>query len=63
MSNGSWNVGSFSGMAIAAGLSVVALVGVGAWQIWGAVHGGEALRAENMTITPLAEQARTPFSG
>lgn len=50
-------------MAIAAGLSVVALVGVGAWQIWGAVHGGEALRAENMTITPLAEQARTPFSG
>ena len=41
----------------------MALVGVGAWQIWGAVHGGEALRAENMTITPLAEQARTPFSG
>ena len=50
-------------MAVAAGLSVVALVSVGAWQIWGAVHREGVLRAENTTPAPLSERAQTPFSG
>ncbi len=49
-------------MAIAAALSVVALVSVGAWQIWGRVHESGAVRAENQTLTPPSEQAETPFS-
>ena len=50
-------------MAIAAGLSVVALVGVGGWQIWGALHNGATLQAENTSLAPLPERAKTPFSG
>jgi hypothetical protein len=50
-------------MAIAAALSVVALLGIGIWQIWGAVHAGGTLSAENKTLAPLIEQTETPFSG
>ena len=50
-------------MALAAGLSVVALIGVGAWQIWSATHSERVLRAENTAPAPVATRAETPFSG
>lgn len=49
-------------MAIAAALSVVALLGIGAWQIQAAIRSSGVVSAENKTLTPLPERAETPFS-